>query len=700
VAPLVLTLPIDQWLNQAPFRPGLLYVAFVAGLAAIGGLACGTVAAVTSLVVLWFISFEPKYTFTSRSADDVVSLVLVALSLAAVLVVVWRLDRARQRAASARRASTDGERRERLLLDVASALGSARDRDDVRAMLRNTVIPAANASTVAVLEFGDGSTRYDLVTGYDVVDPGETFTFGDRETPSRVVATTGVPVYLDAPDLAREFPEVARIADVLGERARAAVPFELVGGRGAVTFGFRDRQAFPTEHRRFLETIGHLLGSTLRRIDAVSRSEEDKLAVAFDAMLHGVGLYHALRDEQGNVVDFEVRHLNRQAYEMQRAMTEVGVGSSFLAVFPRMREGGLFDALAQVVESGEPYLRDPWWSPASAGEQVPFVVQVTRSAPDEVLLVMGDVRAREEDRRAREDALVRSAHDHAVISRLEDALLPEQLPTLAGHEIAGRYRAAAHEPVGGDWYDAVQLPNGDLALTVGDVAGHGLDATATMVFARSAVRALLVDGMAADDALRRVDAILASQGAFVTCWVATYSSARAVATIASAGHPPALLGAGGSVCVLDTPVGPPLGVDAARRPAATEVEIPDGGLLLAYTDGLIERRTRTLDDGIARLVDAVTHELDATAGDSWLDHVVQRAIGDDTVTDDLCVLALVRRWDAPRAPVPPPHGPQPESEPEPEEPRPDPGITAQARSKLAAIVPPWRKRVRRPPFTS
>ena len=64
--------------------------------------------------------------------------------------------------------------------------------------------------------------------------------------------------------------------------------------------------------------------------------DEPLLAVAFDAMLHGVGLYRAVRDEQGKVVDFEVRHLNRQAREMQRAMTEVGVGSSFLETFPRV----------------------------------------------------------------------------------------------------------------------------------------------------------------------------------------------------------------------------------------------------------------------------------------------------------------------------------------------------------------------------
>ena len=701
-APIALTLPVDLWLNEAPFRPGLLYVAFVAVLAAYGGLTCGIVAAATSLGALWFVSYEPKYTMALRSSDDAVSLGLVAVSLAAVLVVVWRLDLARQRAARARGESAAAERRERLLLDVAAALGSARDRDEVRAVLERDVLPAASASSIGVLEIGDGPTRYDLVTIDGVVIAREAVEIRERQTPAWVAASTDAPLYLDESELATRFPDLRRAAALLGERARAAVPFELVGGSGAVAFGFRDRQTFPPEHRRFLETIGVLVGSTMRRIAAVSRSEEHRLALAFDAMLHGVGLYRAVRDEQGRISDFEVRLLNREAAGMQRRMAEVGAGSSFLESFPRVDEGGLFEALVHVVETGTPFMRDPWWSPVPDGDSVPFAVLVTKSAADEVLLVMRDVRSREEDRRAREEALVRAARDRAVMSRLEHALLPDELPVQTGHRITGLYRAAEHEPVGGDWYDALHLPNGDLALTVGDVAGHGLDATATMVFARSAVRALLVDGMAVDEALRRVDAILAAQEAFVTCWVATYSPSRAVATIASAGHPPALLGGSGSVCVLNTPPGPPLGVGAPRRPAATEVALPEGGILLAYTDGLVERRTRPIDDGIARLVDAVTAELGrAQRASAWLERVVERTLGDDAATDDVCVLALVRE----------PHGWRrrdrddetlPRGEPESDEPgRDEPhGLAAQVRSKVAAIVPPWRKRVRRPPFTS
>src|SRR5262245_44914737 len=102
VGPLLLTVPVLLWLNEAPFRPRFLYVAFVAILAAFGGLLCGTVAAVTSVVVLWFVSFTPKYSFEAHTSDDVVAMVLVSVSLAAVLVVVWRLDLARQRAARAR----------------------------------------------------------------------------------------------------------------------------------------------------------------------------------------------------------------------------------------------------------------------------------------------------------------------------------------------------------------------------------------------------------------------------------------------------------------------------------------------------------------------------------------------------------------------------------------------------------------------
>ena len=202
-----------------------------------------------------------------------------------------------------------------------------------------------------------------------------------------------------------------------------------------------------------------------------------------------------------------------------------------------------------------------------------------------------------------------------IAAVLQRSLLTE-LPLVAGLELAARYQPAQRgAEIGGDWYDAFPLPDGTLAVVIGDVVGHDLQAASRMGALRNMLRALAVD-RAVDraeepgDTLRRLDT--------VACHLDTADSATAVHghlrpagadspagwifRWANAGHPaPLLLDAGGGTTLLEGGRGILLGVEPGRaRPTAT-VALPPGSTLLLYTDGLVESRLMALDVGLARL---------------------------------------------------------------------------------------------------
>jgi PAS domain S-box-containing protein len=188
-----------------------------------------------------------------------------------------------------------------------------------------------------------------------------------------------------------------------------------------------------------------------------------------------------------------------------------------------------------------------------------------------------------------------------VALALQRAILgPTDLP--AG--LAVHYEpASATLEVGGDWYDVIELPRGQCAVVVGDVAGHGLSAAAVMGQLRSAGRALLLESNGPAQVLSALDrfSTLIPGADCTTVFCAVIDPFGGTVRYSSAGHLPALLaGADGTVTRLEHRISPALAVAPGReRPEAT-AELPDGSTLLLYTDGLVERRPETIDDGIAR----------------------------------------------------------------------------------------------------
>ncbi|MFE5484669.1 PP2C family protein-serine/threonine phosphatase [Streptomyces sp. NPDC056527] len=208
---------------------------------------------------------------------------------------------------------------------------------------------------------------------------------------------------------------------------------------------------------------------------------------------------------------------------------------------------------------------------------------------------------------------LREAHarEREVALALQDAMLPAPGPT-GHHRVAVRYRPAIGTlNVCGDWYDLVNLPGDRIAVAVGDVVGHGLQAACVMGLLRSALSATshVADGPA--QALEVLGLYARSvDGAENATAVETYVDWDThTVTYSSAGHPPpALLRADGTVEFLDQATDPPLGArpDHVPRPQATTT-FTEGDTLVLYTDGLIERRREDIDAGLARLADSLTH---------------------------------------------------------------------------------------------
>ncbi|MFF8102976.1 SpoIIE family protein phosphatase [Streptomyces sp. NPDC016640] len=270
--------------------------------------------------------------------------------------------------------------------------------------------------------------------------------------------------------------------------------------------------------------------------------------------------------------------------------------------------------------------------------------------PVEVHGVMQDLTAR---RRA-ELALVESEqailtqHDvlqaeRTLVARLQNALLPlpEREVNLAGLRVEVAYLPAqAGIHVGGDWFSAIELPDGDALFVVGDVAGHGVDAVATMAQLRFTAKGMVITGSSLTGALARLNTLLLHSRdthGTATMVLARYRPAERRLLWAQAGHTPPLLLRDGEVTYLRRPSGMLLGATGAPPFEEAECRLEPGDRVLLYTDGLVERPPENIDVGLARLAGAV----EAHPGDepgslgTLLDAMLE-----DERRDDVCVLDI------------------------------------------------------------
>jgi sigma-B regulation protein RsbU (phosphoserine phosphatase) len=248
------------------------------------------------------------------------------------------------------------------------------------------------------------------------------------------------------------------------------------------------------------------------------------------------------------------------------------------------------------------------------------------------------------DRRRYEHELLRAHREEQDIARqLARSLLAGDLPTAPGLEIEVAYRPAVSGlEVGGDWYDAFWVDDGEtVGLVVGDVVGRGIGAAATMGQLRSAVRALASTGLGPGRLLDALDAYAQRHdvGRMTTLICAELELGPRELRYACAGHPPPLvLRPGDDPCFAWEGRSTPLDVSpASAGPRAEAVlTLAAGSTVLLYTDGLIERRRESLTDGLDRLLrEAAAHR---DAGPAALAAAIVRALHDPERVDDVCLL--------------------------------------------------------------
>jgi len=231
---------------------------------------------------------------------------------------------------------------------------------------------------------------------------------------------------------------------------------------------------------------------------------------------------------------------------------------------------------------------------------------------------------------------------------LQHALLPHRLPDLKGWDVATLYRPSGRAEIGGDFFDVVDLGDGRYVAVIGDVMGRGVDAAATAARLQVAVRALV----AADPSPRAIAAgldrlfELSTEQPLVTMVLLALDSARDTADVLVAGHlPPLLVAPDGTPSRWAGTVWPAFGVGAVDR-HPEPVDVPRGGVVVLYTDGLVERRDEDLDAGLDRLTAVLRHSVpeDREHLEIFLERVARRVrrVGSARHDDDVAMLAVRR----------------------------------------------------------
>ncbi|MEU0897747.1 SpoIIE family protein phosphatase [Streptomyces massasporeus] len=256
----------------------------------------------------------------------------------------------------------------------------------------------------------------------------------------------------------------------------------------------------------------------------------------------------------------------------------------------------------------------------------------------------------------------RFTRERATSLTLQSSLLPQRLPEQSALDVASRYLPATTQAgVGCDWFDVIPLSGARVALVVGDVVGHGIQASATMGRLRTAVRTLADVDLPPDELLTHLDDLVSHLAAGAdstgdigaTCLYAVYDPVSRRCSLARAGHPvPALLTPDGQAEFLDVPSGLPLGLGGLPF-EALERELPVGSVLALYTDGLLEAGSRDIDDGMdtfLRILRTSDASLEGTCD------AVLRAMLPDRPADDVALLVArtraldtfhVASWDVP-----------------------------------------------------
>jgi len=587
-----------------------------------------------------------------------------------------QLERRRAEEESAARAEDT-----RSLQAVTAALSSAATIDEVSNTCLAHALESIGADAGFVVLMGPGGSRtVDIVvsSGYEEAELEAWRAFGlDDDLPFSRAIRAGEPVW------ALEPAELAGFTTFSEERSTGWFAIPLVtsrGARGALHVSLRDGRRVTERQRRWLQAMVLQCGQALERSGLYDEEQRSRLrAERLQTMTAQLSNALTPRDVARVVVDEVAAAFEPTAVALATAvdaqspklLLDHGNGGELLAPLLDIGEG---------TPGGQAYLTrrsvlvdDPLSVrrafPAAADaiatighETFLLVPLVAARRVNGLLLVSWDrLEALPEADRAIIEALAGQAaqaldragryeSEQVIAEQLQRSVLPESLPRVEGVQLAARYLPGSTRlDVGGDWFDAMLLPNGRLALVVGDVVGKGVQAAASMAQLRNAMRAFSLEQLKPSSALTRLNRLAggALDTSFATLVYAAIDPSTGVCRLSSAGHPPPLVVfPDGRLELIEDGRGVPLGArpDSKYRQAA--LELPAGTILLLYTDGLIERRGASIDDGLAALLAAVASG--PRDPDRLLDHVLETVIGSRDREDDIALLVARLLPVAPR----------------------------------------------------
>jgi serine phosphatase RsbU (regulator of sigma subunit)/CHASE1-domain containing sensor protein len=569
------------------------------------------------------------------------------------------------------------------LADLASSLAATASRLDVARELEWHVRERVGARRV-VLRLSDPA----LERLVPVDDGGAPEAFEARwedlssqaRTPSSSAFALNRPVWLGSSDeLAHAFTEVGELARASGICATAAVPLRAPNGSplGVLATSWDHELRIDEETKSFLLTVGNQAAQTLERIrldereGAAARSgqaiaelgEQLASAASHDEAIEvlAAGAHLAIGADLSYVATRLDDHVLVTAGRLGREGTAspdprpldvddpcgAAVLRDELVLVPNLgAHGGRFtDSFERFPELAD--TRATVWVPLRDGDlQVFGAIGLVWHEPQHFDAVdrsrfatLGAVAERTLERARLRQALY-DAQQGVVLSLQRQLLRPlEEVP---GLELAAHYEPASSEVgMGGDWYDTVPLDDGSLVVIMGDVVGHGVEAIAAMAQLQHLVTGLVRTGTSLEQVLPQVNAIV-DDDTFATAQLLHIDPARHRVGYVNAGHPWALVRQpGGRVTVLSGSVLPLIGV-ASRPVPLSYVDLGPGSMVLAYTDGLIERRHEPLTDGIDRLGDALARADRRRPTTAILGDLVREVRGGpgmvDGVNDDVAVV--------------------------------------------------------------
>jgi GAF domain-containing protein/anti-sigma regulatory factor (Ser/Thr protein kinase) len=233
--------------------------------------------------------------------------------------------------------------------------------------------------------------------------------------------------------------------------------------------------------------------------------------------------------------------------------------------------------------------------------------------------------------------------EHEIAVAVQRSLLPKDLAVSEEVAVAARYLPGSPGlEIGGDWYDVVRLGPRELVISIGDVVGHGLKAAATMGQLRNAVRAYALERSSPAEIVSHLNTFVSRfpDGEFSTLFVGRLDLDRHVLEYTNAGHPPPLLRRpDGETVWLDDARAFPIGVEVGAPCPTGTVDLEPDTILLLYTDGLVERRTRSLEEGLAVLERVIEEGSDDP--EELLEEVIAKVVEDGVEhSDDIAMVTF------------------------------------------------------------